>query len=627
MASKKELKALITLAGKVDPSLQSALLKASAEASKTSSKLSKIGSFAANGLKAAGKAAVAVGSAVAAGIGAGVTALGGLAMSAAESADTLLTLKDKTGLSVEELQRLQYITGQLGANFNAIPQAISIMTKYMDTARKGSKEAQAAFQALGIQITDSTGKLRPQSQVFQEAIIQLSKIESEADRNALAFKLFGRGAADLFPILNAGTEEIKKLVAEADTLGLVLSEDTLQGLDNLGDTIDKIKMSAKGLGNRLIAELIPKVQPILDSLVEKIPAITSIISGIGGEFLGGIADILPQILDMASQLVPVITPVLQAISKTLGPMLIDLLQQALPIIMDVAQTAIPLLNDAFAIIMSLIQPILADLLQLVRQILPVAAQLIKIIFAVIKPFIPVLGALTESLLPPIVQILEALMPLLDALTPIIQFLSEVIAYSLGSAIQGITPIIQLITDRITYFVGILSEALNFIINVFTGNWSAAWENIKNIFKSTWESIVNVLKGLINAAIGALNTFFKGINKVTGVIGKVVGVDLQIPEIPKLAKGGFTTGPSIAGEAGPEAVIPIQRTPRSLSLLNQTARMIGAAPAGGTVNITYSPVIYGGNRAEIEPLLEKHKEELLIMIEDLMEEKVRVAYGY
>jgi len=522
---------------------------------------------------------------------------------------------------------LQYITGQLGANFNAIPQAISIMTKYMDTARKGSKEAQAAFQALGIQITDSTGKLRPQSQVFQEAIIQLSKIESEADRNALAFKLFGRGAADLFPILNAGTEEIKKLVAEADTLGLVLSEDTLQGLDNLGDTIDKIKMSAKGLGNRLIAELIPKVQPILDSLVEKIPAITSIISGIGGEFLGGIADILPQILDMASQLVPVITPVLQAISKTLGPMLIDLLQQALPIIMDVAQTAIPLLNDAFAIIMSLIQPILADLLQLVRQILPVAAQLIKIIFAVIKPFIPVLGALTESLLPPIVQILEALMPLLDALTPIIQFLSEVIAYSLGSAIQGITPIIQLITDRITYFVGILSEVLNFIINVFTGNWSAAWENIKNIFKSTWESIVNVLKGLINAAIGALNTFFKGINKVTGVIGKVVGVDLQIPEIPKLAKGGFTTGPSIAGEAGPEAVIPIQRTPRSLSLLNQTARMIGAAPAGGTVNITYSPVIYGGNRAEIEPLLEKHKEELLIMIEDLMEEKVRVAYGY
>ena len=271
MASKKELKALITLAGKVDPSLQTALLKASSEASKTSNKLSKIGSFAAKGLQVAGKAVLAVGSAVAAGIGTGIAALSGLAMNAAKSADDLLTLKDKTGLSAEELQRLQYIAGQLGANFDAFPQAISIMTKQMDAARKGTKDTAAAFKALGIQITDGTGKLRPQSQVFQEAIVQLSKIENEADRNALAFKIFGRGAADLFPLLNAGTEEIQRLAAEADKLGVVLTEDTLQGLDNLGDTVDKLKMSVKGFGNRLIAQLLPKVQPILDSLVDKLP--------------------------------------------------------------------------------------------------------------------------------------------------------------------------------------------------------------------------------------------------------------------------------------------------------------------------------------------------------------------
>ena len=42
MASSKELKALITLAGKVDPSLQSALLKAQKGTADTTMKLSKL---------------------------------------------------------------------------------------------------------------------------------------------------------------------------------------------------------------------------------------------------------------------------------------------------------------------------------------------------------------------------------------------------------------------------------------------------------------------------------------------------------------------------------------------------------------------------------------------------------
>lgn len=580
MASKKELKALITLAGKVDPSLQTALLKASSEASKTSNKLSKIGSFAAKGLQVAGKAVLAVGSAVAAGIGTGIAALSGLAMNAAKSADDLLTLKDKTGLSAEELQRLQYIASQLGANFDAFPQAISIMTKQMDAARKGTKDTAAAFKALGIQITDGTGKLRPQSQVFQEAIVQLSKIENEADRNALAFKIFGRGAADLFPLLNAGTEEIQRLAAEADKLGVVLTEDTLQGLDNLGDTVDKLKMSVKGFGNRLIAQLLPKVQPILDSLVDKLPAISSILSSIGGEFLGGIADLLPDILEMASQLMPAVVPMLRLISGSLGPMLINILQQALPIVTQLAEMAIPLLNEGFSMLMSLIEPLLPDLMQLVQQILPIAAQLINMIFLVLKPFIPVLIQLVQALLPPIMTILQAIMPLLEVLTPILSDIANIIGNVLGKAIEFVTP------------------------------------------------LLNKLGDIISKVVGGVGKVISGIGKFFGLGDKSVDLQANVTgNMPQFAEGGFANRPSIFGEAGLEAAIPIERTPRSLSLLNQTARMIGAAPTGLTINVAYNPIIYGGNRAELEPILQRHKEEIRMMIEDLIEEKVRVAYGY
>lgn len=580
MASKKELKALITLAGKVDPSLQTALLKASAEASKTSSKFAKIGSIAANGLKAAGKAALAAGKAVAIGIGTGAVALGGLAMKASENADNLMKLKDKTGLSAEELQRLQYISGQLGANFESLPQAIGIMTKQMDAARRGSKDTAAAFKALGIQVTDGTGKLRPQSQVFQEALMQLSKIENQADRNALAYKLFGRGATELFPILNAGTDEVKKLAAEADKLGLVLSEDTVAGLDNLGDTVDKMKMSLQGFGNRLIGQLLPKIQPILDSLVDKLPAISDILSGIGGKFLGGIADMLPQILGMAGQLMPVITLGLKMISGNLGPMFLNLLQQALPIVMQMAQMVLPLFNEGFSILLSIIQPLLTPLFQIVQQILPIGTQLIRMIFEALKPFIPVLLQLVETLLPPVMQILQATMPLLQVLAPILTGIAQIISDVLGKAIKFITPLL--------------------------------------------EGLANI----ITAVVGGIGKFIGNIGRFLGFSGKSVDIQANVSKnMPKYATGGFADRPSIFGEDGLEAAIPIERTPRSLSLLNQTARMIGATPVGGGINITYAPVIYGGNRAEIEPLLQQHKEEIRMMLEDLLEGKARVAYGY
>lgn len=580
MASKKELKALITLAGKVDPSLQTALLKASKEAEKTSGKLAKIGSVAAKGLQALGKAAIAVGKATVAGIGAGTVALAGLAMKASEDADSLLKLRDKTGLSAEELQRLRHISSQLGANFESMPQAISILTKQMDAARKGSKNAADAFKALGIQITDNTGKLRPQSQVFQEALIQLSRIDSQADRNALAFKLFGRGAAELFPILNAGTEEIQRLAAEADKLGLVLSEDTVEGLDNLGDTVEKIKMAFQGFGNRLIGQLLPKIQPVLDSIVEKLPTIAEILSGIGGEFLGGIADMLPQIISMAGQLMPIVTTGLKMISGTLGPMILSALQQALPIVMEIAQMALPLMVEGFRLFLAVVQPLLSPLMQIVQQILPIAAVLMQTVFGVLAPFIPLLTQLVEALLPPVMKILQAILPLVEALAPILTAIANVISKVLGKAIEWITPLLKWLGD------------------------------------------------IIAAIVNGIGKLISGIGNLLGLSGKKVNIQANLAgSMPKYGEGGFANRPSIFGDKGLEVAIPIERTPRSLSLLNQTARMLGVGPIGGGINLTYAPTIYASNRTEIEPILQRHKEEIKQMFEEILEGKARVAYGY
>ena len=119
------------------------------------------------------------------------------------------------------------------------------------------------------------------------------------------------------------------------------------------------------------------------------------------------------------------------------------------------------------------------------------------------------------------------------------------------------------------------------------NWQKIWEAIKSTFQSVtdslistfqtvkttilgiWDGIVSGIKGAVNTIIGAINTVIRGFNNfkleipavkvgpVTITPGFSVGMP-QIPEIPKLAKGGIVNRPTLAmlGESGPEAVVPL-----------------------------------------------------------------------
>ena len=76
-------------------------------------------------------------------------------------------------------------------------------------------------------------------------------------------------------------------------------------------------------------------------------------------------------------------------------------------------------------------------------------------------------------------------------------------------------------------------------------------------------ITTALKAVLNAAIRVVNKGIDGVNKASGLVNAIIpGGDPipQIGKIPLLAKGGIVTGPTLAviGEAGPEAVIPLNR---------------------------------------------------------------------
>jgi TP901 family phage tail tape measure protein len=65
---------------------------------------------------------------------------------------------------------------------------------------------------------------------------------------------------------------------------------------------------------------------------------------------------------------------------------------------------------------------------------------------------------------------------------------------------------------------------------------------------------------------------------------------------------------LVAEAGPEAIIPLNGSGRAKSLWATAGEKLGMGGGGGgtSVNITFAPVINGGNAAEIKPVLEEQR---------------------
>ena len=132
---------------------------------------------------------------------------------------------------------------------------------------------------------------------------------------------------------------------------------------------------------------------------------------------------------------------------------------------------------------------------------------------------------------------------------------------------------------------IFSGVIDFVIGVFTGDWERAWEGVKSVFKGIFDTFGTIVKTPLNAVIKMINACINGLNKikfsipnwVPGIGGNSYGIN--IPNIPMLAKGGILDSPTLAmvGEAGKEAVVPLENNTQGLDLL--ASKLLERMPQG------------------------------------------------
>lgn len=142
---------------------------------------------------------------------------------------------------------------------------------------------------------------------------------------------------------------------------------------------------------------------------------------------------------------------------------------------------------------------------------------------------------------------------------------------LGDIINAYLANIRNVFDSVKRIFG---GIIDFIAGVFTGNWKRAWQGVQDIFGGIMNGLQAIVKAPLNGVIGLINAAISGLNKIKlpsidiPFFGTVGGWGFNIGKIPYLAKGGIIDNPTLAmvGEAGKEAVVPLENNTQGLDLL-------------------------------------------------------------
>lgn len=237
---------------------------------------------------------------------------------AAAAADEMLTMSSISGMSVETLQEMQYAAEFVDVSVDRLNDGFKDLTAAMKSANTGSEDAQKAFAQLGVNITDSNGKLRNAKDVFFETIDALGQLEAGTQRDALAMTIFSESARELNPLIDAGSGKLRQLAQQAHDTGYVLSEDAVKSLGKVDDALKELNNTQEGLKNQLAAEFAPTTEKALNAINDAVLEIGNafIDSGVVDSF----ADMLESslgLIDPLMSLANVVLPVLNvAMSQT-----------------------------------------------------------------------------------------------------------------------------------------------------------------------------------------------------------------------------------------------------------------------------------------------------------------------
>lgn len=237
----------------------------------------------------------------------------------AEYAKEVKTLASVTGQSVEEVQEWQYASDMLGVTYDRVKDSLKEITNKMQEAQNGSEDTAKAFETLGVKIEGTDGNLRSADAVFYDVIDSLGNMHNQAQRDALAMDLMSESAQELNPLIEVGSEGLKKYTDEAHEMGYVLDKEAVEALAATDAAQQKLLKTQEAVTKQISAEYAPYMTEALGDTADFIQKIGKafVESGVVDKF-GSILSSTTQILEPLGDLTVAVLPALDAALKPIA---------------------------------------------------------------------------------------------------------------------------------------------------------------------------------------------------------------------------------------------------------------------------------------------------------------------
>lgn len=219
------------------------------------------------GLSRFGVSAGAAMAGVAAAAATAAVALGNAVKASIDHADELGKTAQKVGVSVEALSRLEYAAKLSDIGLEQLSSGLKKLSLNMSAVATGANGPVAtAFAALGVSVKNADGTLRSSTAVLGDVATKFAAMEDGTQKTALAIQIFGKAGADLIPLLNAGSEGLSTMAAEADRLGVTITTKTAKSSEEFNDNLTRLGAVFEGLVNRITQEALPALVSLSNTL-------------------------------------------------------------------------------------------------------------------------------------------------------------------------------------------------------------------------------------------------------------------------------------------------------------------------------------------------------------------------
>ena len=189
---------------------------------------------------------------------------------------------EKVNMTTDQYQKWSWIMKIAGSDASALKGHINQLNQRLKGADQESAKATKGFERLGISVYDANGEFRDSTELFEEAVSKLQKIENTTTRAAIATQIFGRNASELNGLLNMSTQEVEKITRVNNVLGLTASQSAIKLAGAYNDAKDVLAAVGNAMKSTISEIMIPWLIKLIKSIILAITYINIFVRTIFG---------------------------------------------------------------------------------------------------------------------------------------------------------------------------------------------------------------------------------------------------------------------------------------------------------------------------------------------------------